>query len=93
MAIALQFGNVDIQVHAVYAFDFQCHMLTQQFSQRNLRYTHGGSSLLGGGAFCATISPLGGALRRLYRLYLVPAPWTLPFLVSLRCSLARLYPK
>ncbi len=30
-------------------------------------------------------------LRRLYRLYLVPTTWTLPFLVSLRRSLARTY--
>ena len=37
-------------------------------------------------------SPLDGALRRLYRLYLVPATWTLS-LVSLRRSLARYYPQ
>ena len=30
---SLQLGNVDVQIHAVYAFHFQRHMRTQDFSQ------------------------------------------------------------
>ncbi len=45
--LPLQVGDIDVQVHAVNALNFQRHVLAQGFSERKRCYTHSGSWLLG----------------------------------------------